>query len=424
MKNNILKAALVLLIIMAVLFSGCGAAEVANGAEDSVSSAETPASDIQESITEGEPETAAEAADIQDTEETAYLVLDQEAMFSAFDPEEVVMTVNGREITWNEFCYWLSVYADYIQYYMDMYSYYGMTYKWTDPADEAGTLTVAESVVSEAENHVGMVCMIEEVAEENGIVLSAEDEKELEENHRSEIVEYCGEDATEEDFAAVLQEEHLTLELYQKFNKANFLYRKNFKELYGANGEKVSDEDALGYLKENGCLHAAHILFMTVDSATDEALDDETVEAKKAQAEKAAAELQAITDREELLKRFRELKDAYCEDTGRFSYPDGYVFTRGTMVEEFENTCLELEEYQVSDPVLTNYGYHIIMRLPDDPDAVIEYSSEGTALNARAEYANIAYSEMMQERLDQAEIVLKENLQSFSILDYLVEAEG
>ena len=92
-------------------------------------------------------------------------------------------------------------------------------------------------------------------------------------------------------------------------------------------------------------------------------------------------------------------------------------------MEEFENACLALEDYQVSDPILSAYGYHILLRLPPDPDAVIEYSSEGTALNARAEYANTTYTEMMQEKYAEAEIVRSESLQNFSILDFLSDAE-
>ena len=414
----------VILLIASLLLSGCGATETAEPAsqeteaQESISAAETAETETAAAETDGSEEseeTAAEAVPAQ--------VLDYEAMYACIDPDEVVMTVNGREITWTEYYYWLSYYAEYIQYYMDMYSYYGMTYRWTDPADAEGTLTLADSVILDAENHVGMICVIEDFAEENGVSLSAEEQQELEDALKADIADFCGEDATEEDFEKALQEEHLTLDLYKKFNRASMLYQANFKWLYGLNGEKVSDEDALRFLEENGYMHASHILFMTVDASTREELDEETVADKKARAEETAAELQAISDPEELLKRFSELKAEYCEDTGKYQYPDGYVFLSGTMVEEFENACLALEDYQVSDPILSAYGYHILLRLPPDPDAVIEYSSEGTALNARAEYANTTYTEMMQEKYAEAEIVRSESLQNFSILDFLSDAE-
>lgn len=36
-------------------------------------------------------------------------------------------------------------------------------------------------------------------------------------------------------------------------------------------------------------------------------------------------------------------------------------FTRGKMVKEFENTAFSLENKQVSKPIRTQFGYHLIM---------------------------------------------------------------
>ena len=38
-------------------------------------------------------------------------------------------------------------------------------------------------------------------------------------------------------------------------------------------------------------------------------------------------------------------------------------FGRGKMVKEFENTAVNLQAGQISEPVKTQYGYHIIKRL-------------------------------------------------------------
>jgi parvulin-like peptidyl-prolyl isomerase len=40
----------------------------------------------------------------------------------------------------------------------------------------------------------------------------------------------------------------------------------------------------------------------------------------------------------------------------------GY-FGRGKMVKEFENAAFNLQAGQISEPVKTQYGYHIIKRL-------------------------------------------------------------
>lgn len=414
-KKQLFIIVCALVLCAAMLLSACGQTAAETVPETQEEPVET--SEAAETAT-----ATAETEDVAEEDEDVSYVIDYEALFNSLDPEETVMTVDGREVSWNEYFYWIRYYAEYIQYYIDMYKYYGMDYKWTDPADEEGTMTLADSVLLDARNHMSMICSIENYAEQNGIELSAEARQTIEDDLKAQIIEYCGEDATEEDFDAFLREaDYLTLDIYRRYNNANYLYQEIFRQIYGEKGEKVSDEDALQYLEENGYMRANHILFMTIDTSTGEALDEETVAEKAALAEQTAAELQKITKTDKLLKKFAELKTEYDEDTGKYQYPDGYVFTSGTMVEEFENGYKALEDYGVSDPILSTYGYHVMLRLPNDPDAVVEYSDEGTALTARMEYANTAYSEMMQKHMDEAEIVLADSMNGINLADFLVE---
>ncbi len=71
---------------------------------------------------------------------------------------------------------------------------------------------------------------------------------------------------------------------------------------------------------------------------------------------------------------FDKLIQEFGKDPGMAYSPDGYLFTKGEMVEEFENATFALEIGKISEPVKSVYGYHIIKReaLPELTDETKE----------------------------------------------------
>lgn len=343
--------------------------------------------------------------------------LDFEAMYALHEPNEIVLTVGGREVTWAEYFYVFYTQVSQIQEYFNVMSmYYGASLNWSDTMGEDSGVTYAQYAWQSTEQVITQFQAIRVFAEENNIELTEDDLSGIAADEETLIANAGG---TEEDFERYLAENYLTREVINDINSVNYLYQRCYKELYGENSELFDEAAALKYLEDNGYISANHILIMTSDAGTGEALDEAALAEKEAQAKQIAEELQAIEDHDELLTRFAELKEQYCEDTGKASYPDGYVFTHGTMVSEFEDTCDSLEEYQVSDPVKSDYGYHVIIRLPADADRVMQYSSDGTPMSARAVAANAEFGQRMQTCYDSIELSFTEGFNPPAVGDYI-----
>ncbi len=392
--------ALIIVVCLAFAFAaGCGSVE-STGDAAPAEATETPAQ-----------ETAAAV-------ETS--TLDYDALRALHADDEVVATVDGREITWGEYYGWLYMNAKQIEnYFTQLAMYYGASVGWGDSVDDSGT-TFAQYAMQSTESTIRQFAAIDAFTEENGIKL---DEAALaaryDEQKKSDMASISGEDGTEDDFVEKLGGMNLTMDAYERMTLSNIKYQENFKALYGEDSELVSDEDALSYLKENGYMSANHILIMTKDPSTGEELSDSDKADKKAKADEIYKELAAITDQSELMKRFAELKEEYCEDTGKTAYPDGYTFTEGKMVPEFENAVKALGDYEVSEPVQSDYGYHIILRLPDDPDSVIDYTSQNTPMTARKYWANADYAERMEAVLGETKLEYVPGFAQIELADFI-----
>lgn len=72
---------------------------------------------------------------------------------------------------------------------------------------------------------------------------------------------------------------------------------------------------------------------------------------------------------------FEDMIEEYNIDGGQ-TRESSYTFSYGEMVEEFEKAAFELEEDEISKPVKSRFGYHIIKKLPTDIENVSDDTYE------------------------------------------------
>ena len=261
-----------------------------------------------------------------------------------------LLTVNGIPVSTRMYLYWLAYSISETE--ATMYNYYGASLDWSE---EAG---LAKYMMADALNATLMYTLVPAKAKELGLDLTDEQRAELD-AHTAEIIATVG---GEEKFNTSLRRLGLTLDTYLAINGAPYYYQNL---LHGMFSDRPTDADVEEYISKNDILSAKHILLLTMDMTTRQPLADDVIAQKKATAEDILKQLQSSDN---LAADFDALMHKYSEDSGLTTNPDGYIFTAGEMVSEFENGTRALEFGQISGIVESSYGYHIILRQnPDSP---------------------------------------------------------
>jgi len=362
------------------------------------------------------------AYDGQMTEEAAHECvncLDYEAIRALHSDDELVLTVCGKDVSWAEYYSWFSMNAMQVEsYFEQMALYYGVSADWSgSTGDDSGTI-YADLPALSTEEALMRFAAVEKLAADKGIALSEESKAQLDDEALAAGV--MGEGAAVEDLIAALDEMGMDLETYRSITAANLLYSDMLTAEYGANCELVDDDTVALWLGEQGFMCANHILLMTADPATGEVADEATAAEKKALADELYAELSAIEDVEQLKARFAELKEQYCEDTGKTAYPDGYTFSSGQMVTPFEDAVKASEAYEVHEPVESQYGWHIVMRLPLSKDCLINDAASGAQLPASWLYAEGDMNSQVEEVMAANTITYADGFEQINVLDFVI----
>lgn len=295
-----------------------------------------------------------------------------------------LFTVNGSPVTAYSYLYWLLRCIDETETYM---SYFGM------PLDLSAEAPFAEHIKTDSLSAATHCSVVESKAKELGFELTEAQISELDFN-MALTAEYMG---GEEAFMENLRKAGFDYDTFYAVNAASYYYAQLTDNLFST---PPTAEEMDAYIEENDILSAKHILLMTVDSTTREPLDEATIAQKKATAESILTQLQNSTNLE---TDFDALMNEHSEDTGLAYNPDGYTFTSGEMVAEFENATRALEYGQISGLVESPYGYHIILRL--DPDTE----------TARADYLTTQANNQITAWSDEATVVVTDEYNAIDI---------
>lgn len=308
----------------------------------------------------------------------------------ALNPDDVVMTVNGVDVTADTYVYWLSYQYTYASYF---YAQYGSTLDLTQTVDDDGT-TIAQSLAEQSKAVAEMNALIRARAQEAGLTLTEEQQdsmKDLEANYDENTLLYYATDME-------------TLEeAYSDSCLAN-----NLKDhLFGAGGEMEPTQETLAdFAQEHGTYTCRYILLATNDLEED---DQEGREAQRLLAEQLLSQLQECSP-EELEDKFTELQQEYNTSDGN---TERYTFDNDdSLVSGFREKVSELEVGELGLTEETDYGYFVLLRL----DTELETLSE--------DYSAATYDSLISQWMDEAEVTTTDGMDNLDVAAFYDKLVG
>lgn len=197
--------------------------------------------------------------------------------------------------------------------------------------------------------------LLDDLITERLLKAAAQDIKVTDDEATAEIEKIKKNFPTEDAFKQQLKQANQTEEKLQKLVKDGLQQRK-WIESKVADQVAVTDADAEKFYKENvkqfeqpDQVRASHILFLVPQGAPDD-------EVKKKEAAANAAYERAKKG-EDFTKLAKELTE---EPNGKESGGDLNFFTKEQMVPEFANAAFGMKVGDISKPVKTEFGYHVI----------------------------------------------------------------
>lgn len=308
--------------------------------------------------------------------------------------DTVLFTVDGTEVTADDYLFWLlSSVATAKQN-----GYLADDTAWEEEID--GTPT-ADYLKQDAQSVSILYTTVANHAAEAGVTLTEEqiaDGDAQMEQLSQQLDTYYG--MTMQQY---LDQQCISEEGFRELSNVAYL-AAGLQEKMEADGELTpTDEDMDAMLEDTGYYNAKHILLAFPENEDGSAVTDEQKAAVKAEADALLAQIRAAADpMAEFDKVMNERSDDGRDESGALYAPDGYLAYPGQMVPEFEEGAMALEVGEISEPIETTYGYHIILRLDADTEEM------------RAKYPSYVMNELNGQWVEEAKV---ETTEAYDALD-------
>jgi foldase protein PrsA len=213
-------------------------------------------------------------------------------------------------------------------------------------------------------------------------------------------------------FEEALQEQNLTLESLKKNLREQELIKKVI-EAVTADAE-VSDDEVAAKYEENKDQYQVdetrktrHILFSPGTVSDGGNADDQEWQAAKEEADQVRKEIMSGGD-------FGELAKEHSDDPG--SKPQGGDLGnvgRGMMVPEFDEATFSLEKDAISEPIRTQFGYHLIQVQEINPAGTRSLDEMKEQLRAQLEdeKKREIWEDWLAEQRDALDVEVKDGME-------------
>ena len=277
--------------------------------------------------------------------------IDFEAAIASFPPDTIMVKAGDFTLSWAD------MYFFFFRSIVNLIQSFQSSFDWDEELDDGKTLSDLVMELSTEEAVSFIVYMYG--ANALGISISGEDLEMLNADIDSMVASYD----SIEDFERALRDNNgfYNFEVFKRLLKVEFAVGLMITELYGEDAGSFPDEKVADYVVRNEYMMAKHILRLKTE-------DDDQKPLKES--EEILKQLKKRINDDDFLDYFDELMRENSEDPGSEALPQGYLFQPYEMVEPFSEATASLEFGQLSGIVETDYGYHIILRLPVDYDDV------------------------------------------------------